>query len=78
MATIPELAGLVGAGTRATVPRYYSGLILQPNYDGTYHVWVRELNIVFPRIARANPDRRVLSARKFVTIVQLGVLLQIV
>ncbi len=40
---------------------WYSGEIVSLNGNGTYEVWVKELNVVYPQVNRVGPDKRRLS-----------------
>ncbi len=46
--------GVVGP----SLARWYTGTVTRLNTDGSYQIWVHELNVVYPRIYRTGPDRR--------------------
>lgn len=57
--------------------RWYSGEIVNLNTDGTYQVWIRELNVVYPRVPRSGPDKRRLSPLDRCVLRQVGIALEI-
>lgn len=58
--------------------RWYTGRITVLETSGYYQVWVHELNVVYPRVARSGPDRRRLLPGDRVVLRQRGLLLEIV